>query len=206
MQQSDFYEYSIKPIDQLKPNPDNPNIHDDKNIGELRASIQEWGFTNPILADEEDVIIAGHGRWQAAKEEGYTLAPTITLKGLSESQKRAYIIADNSLPFGSIWDEDKLEEELEKLEADGFDLSLLALDNIEDLDLDFTPPEFGDGHAKNPNEEFDQSDTKLVIGEYSFPVSRKEYLSWQEEIRKDAGFTREEVIEEMKVRLRICLG
>lgn len=204
-QNHDFYQYCVKNIHDLSPYENNPNAHDDKNIEELAASIKEFGFTNPLLIDESDKIFAGHGRWEAAKFIGMERVPCIVLAGLTETQKRAYVIADNTLPFGSVWDESMLQSELEALEAEGFDMDILALDNIDDLDfLDFNPAALEDGHAKDSNETITESDTKLVIGEYSFPIERREYLNWQDDIRAEAGFSKEDVIAEIKQRLRIC--
>lgn len=200
----DFYQYCVKNIEDLFPYENNPNAHDDKNIDELAASIKEFGFTNPILIDEADKIFAGHGRWEAAKYIGMEQVPCIVLSGLTDTQKRAYVIADNTLPFGSVWDESTLQSELDALEAEGFDMDVLALDNL-DLDfLDFEPAALEDGHAKDSNETITESDTKLVIGEYSFPIERREYLNWQDDIRAEAGFSKEDVITEIKQRLRIC--
>lgn len=204
-QSHDFYLYCVKSVQDLSPYDNNPNAHDDKNIEELAASIKEFGFTNPILIDESDKIFAGHGRWEAAKHIGMERVPCIVLSGLTETQKRAYVIADNTLPFGSVWDESMLQSELEALEAEGFDMDILALDKIDDLDfLDFNPASLEDGHANDSNETITESDTKLVIGEYSFPIERREYLNWQDDIRAEAGFGKEDVIAEIKQRLRIC--
>lgn len=204
----EFYSHVVRNISDLNEYENNPNTHDDKNISELANSIQEFGFTNPILIDESDMIIAGHGRLLAAKHLGMSEVPCIVLDGLTDVQKRAYVIADNSLPYGSVWDEDKLAQELEQLELDGFDLDLLALDNIDDLDLDidgFSPPKVQDGHVKDKPPSTKEADTKLVLGEYSFPIPRAEYLLWQEDIRATAGFDSASVISEIKRRLGICL-
>ncbi|PSV50020.1 ParB/Srx family N-terminal domain-containing protein [Photobacterium indicum] len=199
-----FHEYVHKSVHDLQEYEKNPNIHDEKNISELAASIKEWGFTNPILIDESDMIIAGHGRWEAAKFIGMEVVPCIILAGLSDSQKAAYVIADNSLPFGSKWDEDLLLQEIEQLEADGFNIDLLALDNIEDLDFaEFQPSSFTDGHAKDGDETVNKADTKLTIGEYSIPIPREMYIRWQDDIRNSAGFSKENVTEEIKRRLQL---
>jgi len=199
-----FYEYQVRCIDELKPNPNNPNVHDEKNISELASSLKEWKFTNPILIDEKDEIIAGHGRWQAAKHIGYEHVPTITLSGLSEEQKIGYMIADNSLPHGSVWDEGLLIQNLEALEDMDFDVDLLALENVESLDLSMDLEELEDGHALDAGRELKESGTRLVIGEYSFPIDRDVYLKWQEEIREAGGFSRDEVLETIKARLKLC--
>lgn len=200
-----FYDYAIKNVRDLREFEENPNLHNDKNIDELAASIREFGFSNPILIDEDDVIIAGHGRLAAAKLIKMKEVPCIIMAGLTDVQRRAYVIADNSLPYGSEWDEDLLLQQIEQLELDGFDLDILALDNIEDIDFgNFTPPDVPDGHAKDPKETVEQADTKLVIGEYSFPIARDEYLKWQDDIRATAGFDSASVISEIKRRLQVC--
>lgn len=199
-----FHEYAHKSVHDLQEYEKNPNTHDDKNINELAASIKEWGFTNPILIDEFDMIIAGHGRWEAAKSINMEIVPCIILAGLTDSQKSAYVIADNSLPFGSKWDEDLLLQEIEQLEADGFNIDLLALDNIEDIDFaEFQPPSVPDGHAKDGDETVNKADTKLTIGEYSIEIPREVYIRWQDDIRNYAGFAKEDVTEEIKRRLQL---
>lgn len=200
-----FYDYAIKNVHDLREFEENPNLHNDKNIDELAASIKEFGFTQPILIDEDNVIIAGHGRLAAAKLINMENVPCIILAGLTDIQRRAYVIADNSLPYGSEWDEDLLLQQIEQLELDGFDLDILALDNIDEIDFgDFTPPDVPDGHAKDSKNDVEQSDTKLTIGEYSFPITRDEYLKWQDDIRATAGFDSASVISEIKRRLQLC--
>jgi hypothetical protein len=91
---------SYRPAAELIPDPRNARIHPKRQIEHLKASIKEFGFTNPILIDPEGRIIAGHGRLQAAKALEIAEVPTITLSGLSEAQKRALRIADNKIALG----------------------------------------------------------------------------------------------------------
>jgi DNA modification methylase len=122
---------SLWPLSRLKPYARNPRTHSAEQIGKIAASIQEFGFTNPILVDEKAGIIAGHGRLQAAQQLGLEMVPVIELTHLSEAQKRAYIIADNRLALDAGWDEDLLAEELKALDELDFDLSLTGFDEGE---------------------------------------------------------------------------
>lgn len=132
----------------LIPYVNNSRTHSDQQIQQVAASIKEFGFTNPILTDEENGIIAGHGRLMAAQVLGLDKVPTITLKGLSESQKKAYVIADNQLALNSGWDLDKLKLELNQLEDLNFDLDILGFNNDELLGI--LEPDLNDLEDENP--------------------------------------------------------
>lgn len=106
----------------------NSRTHSDDQVAQVAASIKEFGFTNPILVDEYGIIIAGHGRLMAAKKLGLDKVPTITLEGLTEAQRKAYVIADNKLALNAGWDEEALQAELERLKELDFDLELTGFD------------------------------------------------------------------------------
>ena len=114
---------------ELIPYVNNSRTHSEEQIQQVAASIKEFGFTNPILIDEQGGIIAGHGRLLAAQLLKLTEIPTITLYGLTEAQKKAYVIADNQLALNSGWDLDKLKLEIEGLDSLDFDLDLLGFDD-----------------------------------------------------------------------------
>lgn len=138
-----------KSIDKLIPYINNSRTHSDEQISQIAASIHEFGFTNPMLLDGDNGIIAGHGRLMAAKKLELEEVPTIELKGLSEAQKKAYIIADNKLALNANWDNELLEIELEDLQELDFDIELLGFDNSEIIDLiggepDREPDDFKD--------------------------------------------------------------
>jgi ParB-like chromosome segregation protein Spo0J len=120
-----------KPVDKLIPYVNNSRTHSDEQIAQIAASIKEFGWTNPILVDGENGIIAGHGRLMAARKLGYTEVPTIELKDLTETQRKAYIIADNRLALNAGWDNEILTIELNDLLADGFALEMLGFDSGE---------------------------------------------------------------------------
>jgi ParB-like chromosome segregation protein Spo0J len=115
----------------LVPYVANSRTHSEAQVAQIAASIKEFGFTNPILTDGDNGIIAGHGRLMAARKLGLAEVPTIPLAGLTSAQKRAYVIADNKLALNAGWDYELLSSEITGLENDGFDLSLLGFDESE---------------------------------------------------------------------------
>lgn len=118
-------------IDKLVPYARNARTHSKEQILQLRASLREFGFVNPVIVDKDLNIIAGHGRVTAAKEEGITEVPCVFVEHLTEAQKRAYIIADNRLALNAGWDEEMLSVELSELQGVDFDISLLGFDDAE---------------------------------------------------------------------------
>lgn len=124
----------------LKPYDRNSRTHSRAQVETLARSISEYGFTNPILVADDDVVIAGHGSLQAAKSLGMGNVPTIKLSGLSEAQKRALVLADNRIALDAGWDVEMLRVELADLRDDGFDLSLTGF-SLEELDNLLAPPD-----------------------------------------------------------------
>lgn len=118
----------------------NSRQHSEEQIDQIAASIMEFGFTNPVLVDGEDGIIAGHGRVLAAIKLQLEAVPTITIGNMSDEQKRAYVIADNQLALNGKWDKDILKMELKQLEAAGFDLGIIGFDEAELADFMFEDP------------------------------------------------------------------
>ena len=119
------------PTTDLLPYAMNSRTHSDEQVAQIAASIKEFGFTNPILIDDAAGIIAGHGRLMAAKKLKLTEVPTITLEGLTEAQKKAYVIADNKLALNAGWDTDALTAELRRLQELDFNLDLIGFDSDE---------------------------------------------------------------------------
>jgi len=111
-------------ISELIPYARNSRTHSDEQVAQIAASIKEFGWTNPILIDGESGIIAGHGRLLAARKLGMAEVPVIQLDGMTDTQKRAYIIADNKLALNAGWDDELLRLELGELDLEGFDLEL----------------------------------------------------------------------------------
>ena len=125
-----------RPVSELKEFPGNPRRHPEAQIAALMKRIQRF-WTNPILVDETATILAGHGRWEAARRLGMTEVPTIMVSGLSESEKRAVMIADNRLPEQAVWDFDLLRRHFQDLIKLDFDVELTGFSTGEvDLLID----------------------------------------------------------------------
>lgn len=128
-------EIVYKKVNDLIPYINNSRTHSEEQINQIVASINEFGFTNPLLIDEKDNIIAGHGRLLASKKLKMEEVPCIVLSGLTEAQKKAYIIADNKMALNAGWDFNLLSLELENLKELDFDLELtgFSYDEIDGL-------------------------------------------------------------------------
>lgn len=124
-------EIIYKKTKDLIPYARNSRTHSDEQVAQISASIKEFGFTNPILIDEDGLIIAGHGRVQAAQRLNLDEVPAIVLEYLTEAQKKAYVIADNKLALNAGWDFDMLKVEFNDLIDMDFDLSLIGFDDKE---------------------------------------------------------------------------
>jgi len=123
------------PIEKLIPYARNARTHSAEQVAQVAASIAEFGWTNPILAGANGIVIAGHARLLAARKLGMTEVPVIVLDHLTESQRRALVLADNRLALNAGWDEDMLRVEMAALDEDGFNLELVGFtdDEIENL-------------------------------------------------------------------------
>jgi ParB-like chromosome segregation protein Spo0J len=124
-----------RPLDALIPFARNPRAHSDDQVAQIAASIREFGFTNPILLDGGNGVIAGHGRLAAARQLGLQTVPCIELGHLTEEQKRAYVIADNKLALNAGWNEELLRLELTDLKEMGANLQLIGFDAMELADI-----------------------------------------------------------------------
>jgi ParB-like chromosome segregation protein Spo0J len=118
------------PLDRLRPYERNPRTHSEAQVNPIAASIVEFGWTNPVLVDEQGGVLAGHGRLLAARKLRLAEVPVIRFEHLSEAQKRAYILADNQIALQAGWD-DALAEELAWLRDERFDLDLTGFDATE---------------------------------------------------------------------------
>ena len=121
--------------DALVPYARNSRTHSPEQVAQIAASIREYGFTNPVLIDANNILIAGHGRVMAAQHLGLPTVPAIRLAHLTDAQRRAYVIADNKLAENAGWDMATLAREIEDLIEFDYDLSLLGFDpeTLEDI-------------------------------------------------------------------------
>jgi DNA modification methylase len=116
-------------VADLIPYARNARTHSDEQVAQIAASINEWGWTTPVLIDDKGGIIAGHGRVMAARKLGIDEVPTMTATGWTKAQKAAYVLADNQLPQNAGWDSDMLKLEIMDLDSEGFDLSLMGFND-----------------------------------------------------------------------------
>ena len=128
-----------RPIESLIPYINNARSHSEAQVAQIAASIKEFGWTNPVLVDGENGVIAGHGRLLAARQLGMKAVPCIELSHLSEAQRKAYILADNKLAENAGWSMEILALELHGLNSEGFDLGLIGFDADELTEIMFEP-------------------------------------------------------------------
>ena len=140
--------YEARSVDALIPNARNARTHTAKQVAQIAASIREFGFTNPILVDGKNGVIAGHGRLLAARQLGMPHVPVLELRHLDERQRRAYVLADNAIGLQSGWDKELLALELGELKGLGFDLDLTGLD-LAGIDIPDPAAGAGDLTAKD---------------------------------------------------------
>lgn len=144
--------YENVKIDKLIPYENNARTHSPEQIEKIAKSIEQFGFINPVLIDGDYGIIAGHGRVEGAKQLGMTEVPCIFVEDLTETQKRAYILADNKLTLDAGWDDLILKEELQALEDLNFDITLTGFEeyDISDINIDGFFEQAGEQKEKEP--------------------------------------------------------
>ena len=162
-------------VDDLIPYDRNPKTHPDTQITQIANSIREWGWTIPILIDENSQVIAGHGRLYAAKQLGRETVPCLRAEGWTDEQKKAYVIADNKIAENGEWDTNEYFLQLKEMSNDGYDLSLMGIDI--DLSAFSYNPEY------NPS--FDASEvdeSKMLKAENQLEKDQQERLKEKNEI------------------------
>jgi len=160
----------------LIPYANNPRTHSEQQVAQVAASIQEFGFNNPILIDEHNGIIAGHGRLAAAQKLNMNIVPTILLEGLSEAQRKAYVIADNKLTENGGWDYDLLAVEIDRLKELDIDVNLTG---FEPKEVNTILGEEIEKHVSDPKVDFFENE---MIMKFS---SEKQLEKWYEMAEKE---------------------
>lgn len=152
---TDFYEQKVVSVEDLIPYALNSRTHSDTQVAQLAASIREFGFTNPVLIDEKNNLIAGHGRVLAARKLALDSVPAVVVTGLDERKRRALIIADNKLALNAGWDDEALRVELEDLAGDFGSLMGFTEQEIIDL-LKIEDEKYADGKSGSMSDNFGQ--------------------------------------------------
>ena len=166
------------PTADLIPYARNARTHSETQVAQIAGSIQEFGFTNPVLIDADNGIIAGHGRVLAAQRLKLESVPCLRLSHLTDAQKRAYVLADNRIALSSGWDEEMLANELSDLHADEFDMSLLGFD-VDELAtllvIDMANADVADDAEVNES----TTDDSIVM---SFPVTIEQEIIFRRSV------------------------
>ncbi len=179
----------------LRAAPNNPRTHSAKQIEQLVAAIREWGFTIPLLVTGDGEIIAGHGRWMAAKQAGLVKVPCIVADHWTDAQRRAYVLADNQLAANSAWDIDLAATEMIEIEAAGFDLAKIGFSESQ-LAGFFTPEpdEIRDGLQGSGEGKSDGAfGVMVVVGPYRQSVTREQMEVWLAMIRAEGNDDKNEI-------------
>ena len=179
-----------KPTNELIPYARNSRTHSEEQIGQIAASIKEWGFTTPILVDEDNEIIAGHGRLLAAQKLDIKEVPVMVAEDWTEAQKKAYVIADNKLALNAGWDTDMLKIEIDNLKDLNFDINLIGFGDKELSDL-FHKDKYADGVHGSMTENFGQPPFSILDSRKGDWQDRKRY--WNNLIG-EKGESREETL------------
>lgn len=174
-------EIVYKKINELKPYENNSRTHDESQIKQICESIKEYGWTNPVLIDEKGIIIAGNGRVEAGKKLDIKEVPCIVLSGLTEAQKKAYVIADNKMALNAGWNEELLKTELEKLKELDFDLELTGFSKKE---LDKMFDEINESNPYTAKTEIPQYEIKGEMPEIYELIEEEKVNQLIEDIRK----------------------
>jgi DNA modification methylase len=177
------------PAAKLVPYVRNARTHSDAQVAQIAASIAEFGFTNPILAGSDGVIVAGHGRLAAAQKLGLEMVPVVVLDHLTPTQRRALVIADNRIAENAGWDDELLRVELEALQDEGFDLDLTGFDAdalaellagdepvIEGQTDEDAVPEVGETPVSRPGDVWRLGPHRLLCGDATVAASYERLL------------------------------
>jgi len=186
------------PVHSLRPYERNARTHSDAQIDAIAQSIQQFGFNNPILIDDDDGVIAGHARLAAARKLGLDTVPCVRLSHLSDAQRRAYILADNRLAEMAVWDVPLLSLEVGELTLEDVDLSFLDLDSLLPAESEIFPVEDEQDAPSTKTKQPKSAETKPAPISYpllvNLPRAAYEKLKL---LRKRMGGTWSEVITKL---------
>lgn len=193
----------LLPIKQVVPYARNPRINAHA-VEKVAASIKEFGFRQPIVVDSEKVIVAGHVRYEAAKQLGLKKVPVHVADELTPEQIKAYRITDNRVGEESEWDKALLQLEVAELDGAEFDAEVLGFNAEELKEIQSSVDDLlEDGFSEDGDNEIEEADTTARVASYSFTIEREQYLDWIEKLKQDVGFEKKEVITELKRRLEL---
>lgn len=192
----------LVPVEELKPNPRNPNTHPAHQIELLAKNIRYFGWRHPVTVSKRSGhIVAGHGRLRAAQSLGLNLVPVDFQDFASDNDEMAVLVADNRLAELASLDLNSLESVINDLKVEGFDTLLTGFEEA-DLESLLNPdnPEPGDT-PEGGDQELDKGDVTIALGLYRFKLSQEDYLAWIDGVKQEVGFDKESVMKELRKRL-----
>lgn len=193
----------LVPVEDLKPNPRNPNTHPARQIELLAKNIRYFGFRHPITVSKlSGRIVAGHGRLAAAKHLGLQLVPVDYQDFASDNDEMAVLVADNRLAELASIDLNSLESVVNGLKVDGFDTLLTGFEDA-DLDSLLNPENAEPDDTLSEEEDLEKGDVTIALGLYRFKLPQEDYLIWIDSVKQEVGFDKESVLKELKKRLGI---
>ncbi|MDP0498696.1 MAG: ParB/Srx family N-terminal domain-containing protein [Verrucomicrobiota bacterium JB022] len=196
----------LVPIEDLAPNPRNPNTHPARQIELLAKNVRYFGWRHPItVSNRSGMIVAGHGRLEAAKVLGVKLVPVDFQDFASESDETAVLVADNRLAELASLDLNSLESVIEDLQVVDFDTLLTGFEasDLESL-LGASPgPEEETDEDEAEDSEEERSEVGFSLGQYRFKIPQEAYLIWLDELKQKVGFDKESVLKELRQRLAL---
>lgn len=194
----------LVPVGELKSNPRNPNTHPQRQIELLAKNIRYFGWRQTITVSKlSGLIVSGHGRLMAAKHLGVGVVPVDYQDFASESDELAVLVADNRLAELSTVDLNELEKIASEWKTADFDTILAG---FEPADLESLLNPNGDGADDEDDDdrhdkELDKSDVTVAVGLYRFRISQEDFIAWCDRVKQDAGFDKESVLKEIRIRL-----
>jgi hypothetical protein len=193
----------LVPVEDLQPNPRNPNTHPARQIELLGKNIRYFGWRHPITVSKRSgLIVAGHGRLAAAKHLGLQLVPVDYQDFASENDEMAVLVADNRLAELASIDLNSLESVVNDLKVDGFDTLLTGFEDA-DLDSLLNPEGNAPDDTDAEEEDLEKGDVTIALGLYRFKLPQEDYLTWIDSVKQEVGFDKESVLKELKKRLGI---
>ncbi|QYY34591.1 ParB/Srx family N-terminal domain-containing protein [Ruficoccus sp. ZRK36] len=192
----------LVPIEDLKPNPRNPNTHPARQVELLAKNVRYFGWRHPItVSNRSGFIVAGHGRLEAARELGVQLVPVDYQDFASDNDEMAVLVADNRLAELASLDLNSLEGIIDELRVADFDTLLTGFDETDLASLlqgdDAAPGDDDD------DDELDKGDVTIVLGLYRFKLTQEDYLAWIDRVKQDVGFDKQAVTKELRRRLGV---
>jgi ParB-like chromosome segregation protein Spo0J len=193
----------LVPVEDLKPNPRNPNTHPARQIELLAKNIRYFGWRHPVTVSKRSgLIVAGHGRLAAAKHLGLQLVPVDFQDFASENDEMAVLVADNRLAELASVDLNSLESLISELKVEGFDTLLTG---FEDADLEglLSPEATALDDGGSDDEELEKGEVTIALGLYRFKLPQDDYLAWIDSVKQEVGFDKESVTKELRKRLGV---